>query len=324
MFIGIGMAIGSGGNAPVVAPMNTVPPAISGTLAVGQTLTTTDGTWMGTAPITYAYQWKRDGINIGGATNSTYVLTASDPGTAITVTVTATNVAGSTAATSAAVTPSSILTGLLSYWKLDEASGTRVDSVTTSGNDLTDNNTVTQAVGKIANAAQFTAANTEYLSRVSNAGLQVGASSAEWWGWFYLDTATGPFPAWYHLVAKGGNEYRIQITDTNMRMQAYFGGTPITASRALPSITTWHFFDAYFDAPNQLIGIALDGGAFTTQATGSGTMDTTATQFNLGALNGGNPLNGRLDEVGFTKRLLTTAERTALYNSGNGVTYPFL
>ena len=35
---------------------------------------------------------------------------------------------------------SSLLTSLISYWKLDETSGTRVDVV--SGNDLTDNNTV--------------------------------------------------------------------------------------------------------------------------------------------------------------------------------------
>ena len=44
-------------------------PAISGTAAVGSTLTTTDGTWTGTT-ITYAYQWKRGGSNISGALTS--------------------------------------------------------------------------------------------------------------------------------------------------------------------------------------------------------------------------------------------------------------
>jgi len=31
-----------------------------------------------------------------------------------------------------------------------------------------------------------------------------------------------------------------------------------------------------------------------------------------------------IDEVGFWTRVLTEDERTALYNSGDGITYPFL
>jgi hypothetical protein len=87
---------------PLVLPANTVLPVISGTATVGQTLTTTSGTWTGTAPITYAYQWKRGGTSISGATANTYALVTADAGSTITVTVTATNAAGNTSATSAA------------------------------------------------------------------------------------------------------------------------------------------------------------------------------------------------------------------------------
>jgi hypothetical protein len=34
-------------------------------------------------------------------------------------------------------------------------------------------------------------------------------------------------------------------------------------------------------------------------------------------------LDGRLDSVSIWKRMLTAAERTQLYNSGNGLDYPF-
>ncbi|MEF2551983.1 hypothetical protein VQ042_11530 [Aurantimonas sp. A2-1-M11] len=87
------------------APTNSALPVISGTTAEGQTLTSTTGTWSGYPTPTYAYQWKRDGVAISGATASTYTLVAADVGTTITVTVTATNSEGSDTATSAGVGP---------------------------------------------------------------------------------------------------------------------------------------------------------------------------------------------------------------------------
>lgn len=81
-------------------PTNTTAPVISGINAVGQTLTTTNGTWSGSLPLTYTYQWKRDGSNIGGATSVTYVLVAADADTNVTCEVTATNSLGAAAATS--------------------------------------------------------------------------------------------------------------------------------------------------------------------------------------------------------------------------------
>lgn len=77
-----------------IPPSNTVAPAITGTLEVGQTLTCSDGTWTGTATITYSYQWKRGVTNIG-ADQNTYVAVYADIGQNITCTVTATNAYGS-------------------------------------------------------------------------------------------------------------------------------------------------------------------------------------------------------------------------------------
>lgn len=85
-----------------VAPANTGAPTITGTAQEGQVLSASTGTWSGTAPITYAYQWRRGGVAIAGATASTYPLAGADVGSTITVTVTATNSAGSASVTSAA------------------------------------------------------------------------------------------------------------------------------------------------------------------------------------------------------------------------------
>ncbi|HEX8052110.1 MAG TPA: hypothetical protein VF517_03895 [Thermoleophilaceae bacterium] len=88
------------------SPVNTGAPAISGTTRDGQTLSATNGSWTGTAPFSYAYQWQRCNAagascsNITGATATTYDLTPADVGATIRVVVTATNPAGDGNATS--------------------------------------------------------------------------------------------------------------------------------------------------------------------------------------------------------------------------------
>jgi hypothetical protein len=78
-------------------PVNTVLPAITGTTTVGDVLTVSDGTWTGTAVISYTYQWFRDGVAIGGETAATHTIVSADAGTTLTATVTATNANGTAA-----------------------------------------------------------------------------------------------------------------------------------------------------------------------------------------------------------------------------------
>ena len=115
-------------------PANSALPGISGTAQDGQTLSGSTGTWGGTGPITYAYQWRRcdaagaSCANIGGATSSNYSLVPADIGSTIRLVVTATNSEGSASATSA---QSSVVTAIPpANTALPTISGTGVDGQT--------------------------------------------------------------------------------------------------------------------------------------------------------------------------------------------------
>lgn len=91
--------IGGGGPSPVTPPVNIDLPSIGGSFQVGEVLIASQGSWT-QFPTGYTYQWNRGGVAISGATSSSYTLVSADYNTIITVTVTATNSAGSTNATS--------------------------------------------------------------------------------------------------------------------------------------------------------------------------------------------------------------------------------
>jgi hypothetical protein len=93
------------------APKPTGQPRVSGTPTQGRTLTTSNGSWSGTAPITFRYRWLRcdasgggpNGINcatIPGETTKAHILTRADVGHTIRSRVIATNQDGTAGANS--------------------------------------------------------------------------------------------------------------------------------------------------------------------------------------------------------------------------------
>jgi hypothetical protein len=81
-------------------------PVVSGTAKVGQVLSSSAGSWAGTTPMTYSYQWWRCNssggscVSISGATGSSYVVGSGDLGSTLRSRVTASNTAGSASALS--------------------------------------------------------------------------------------------------------------------------------------------------------------------------------------------------------------------------------
>lgn len=81
------------------APLNVTLPFITGdNVGSGNILTVSNGGWIDVDSFTY--QWKKDGVNISGATSKTYTTVSGDIGSVITCSVTGVNAEGSASATS--------------------------------------------------------------------------------------------------------------------------------------------------------------------------------------------------------------------------------
>jgi hypothetical protein len=86
------------------SPENVAGPSIEGNATAGETLTANPGSWSGSEPISYSYQWRscdEDGeecTDIIGATGETYLLGIGDIGSTLRVTVTASNSIGEASA----------------------------------------------------------------------------------------------------------------------------------------------------------------------------------------------------------------------------------
>lgn len=226
-------------------------------------------------------------------------------------------------------------TNLISWWTLDETSGTRNDSHTNSYH-LTDNNTVSYGTGKISNSASFIRSNTEYLSVGSNSNLN-NSGNFSIGGWFYIENLSsgGPFYIVNKNEASGStSEYVFYVTNYNGTLGlAYFrlfdsaGGSNTSDCGEVVTLQTWMHFTVWKD---NSVGTY---GTIYCQINNSGTIGSialTAARENSGSapfkLGAGNTsqnffLDGRLDEIYFYKRVLTADERTWLYNSGAGRSY---
>jgi len=222
---------------------------------------------------------------------------------------------------------SPLLTGLHGYWKLDEASGTRVDS-SGNGNDLSPTNAPGNAAGKIGNSALFVAASSQKVSRASNASLVTGNIDFTVAFWAYV-TNTGTTGC---LVSKGDAS-----SFSNIEYECYFsassGGFLFRVSHGSNFITavhptiitanTWYYVVCHNDITLDQIGIRINNGADTVVSMAGFTIPSSTAPFSIGARAIGDAADARVDEVGLWKRLFTAQENTDLYAAGSGLAYPF-
>jgi lysophospholipase L1-like esterase len=325
--------------ASAAAPVNTVAPVASGAVSIGGLLSTTNGTWSG-APTSYTYQWQRNGVDILGATASTYTPVAADitptaaqatTGPAITCVVTAHNIVGATDASSNALSydPIVALGAKLKAWWRGDGTVAHPNTVVSSAFSV-----AADQSGHGWNLQQQTAGNRPNATRTVN-GMTVFdfvPASNQFFGgagcptWLNIFGAVGPveFNAFYLPDAfSGGSADSAEafITTTSgglhsMTVSAaalYQNDIDNTAtlktatSGTAPATGTMQRFRGKCDNSTQVFA-QVDAGAAGTTAFGTMLAGSFAQVVKVG-INSGNSrlLDGALGEM-FATTILTTSE----------------
>lgn len=222
----------------------------------------------------------------------------------------------------------SLLTNLISYWKMDEASGNALDAH--GSNDLAETGgTIGSASGKLNGARDLELGDTEWFEIADNTDLSTGdVSFALQVGVNLESKATTQAIAGKWNGTAGQAEYLLYYDAGSDRFTwiVHVGGSNyavLANTLGSPSTGTWYLIHCWHDSAANEIGIAVNAGSADTQAHSAGVMDSTAA-FILGANDAGtvNHFDGLMDEVGFWKgRVLNSSDRSELYNGGNWIPY---
>ena len=221
-----------------------------------------------------------------------------------------------------------LIDGLISYWKLDEASGTRNDSHST--NHLTDNATVGSGTGKVNNAADFIAANGEFLSLADNADVSFADDALTFNLWGRPDD-TGVTRTLFGKWSAAGDaptlEYALRRLSGNVFDWRVGNGSGTNTNKShsqAVSSATWYMVTVMHDPAANVIGISVNGGAFETAAFSGGLLDST-NSFCVGRPGdfAGQYWDGLIDEMGVWGRVWTTDDLTEAYGGGTPPAYPF-
>lgn len=213
-------------------------------------------------------------------------------------------------------------------WTMDETSGTRADS-SANGNDLSDNNTVGSAAGKVDTAADFERDNSEYLSitDANQTGLDItGDMSVVFW--FDADNAQDDATVFSKFTASDRSYiYRIYTSRSTDDICAVIGdgdgdGTSSFGGCAAgDNVDTsgFYFVTMVYDASAGEVEYFLDATSIETDSGFPTSIWDSGEEVEVGARSGGaEEFDGLVDELGIWSRKLTSSEITSIYNSGNG------
>lgn len=203
------------------------------------------------------------------------------------------------------------------------------------GNDLADTNaSVPQITGKLAFGAGFNAVGTRRLERNHTADLAFGPGvSGSVVCWVKLNSLAanqailGKFAAaaanseWDVIFNVATSRFRVRVVPVGPLAQVNLDLNTFGA----PSTAIWYMLALSYDSASKTLSGSVNAGAEDSVVLGNDIQSSPAQKFAIGsrADNAAIPLDGDVDAVAKWSRVLTSQERTDLWNGGVGQEHPF-
>ncbi len=216
---------------------------------------------------------------------------------------------------------------LISYWKLDEASGNRVDAH--GSNTLTSNNSVLSGTGLVySTAADFESTTPQWLSITDNASLSTGNIDFTLAAWVNFESLGANREIAGKITIGTGLEYSLYYYNPAQRFawratsaDGFANYTEVQANNfGAPLINTWYFIVAWHDATANTLNIQVNNGTPNSTAYSVGAYDSTF-PFRIGSNGIDEHMDGRIAPVMFWKKVVPSDEKNQLWNAGAGLTY---
>jgi hypothetical protein len=230
--------------------------------------------------------------------------------------------------------PSSLLTGLVAYWPLEEASGTCYDSTANAYNLTNFGGGLTYRTGAaISTYAIYFYNSTSYAARGTGINALTGASFSCWVIFQQLPSTTladqyifrnshlgSPYTCFDLILSyPRSNRWEFSVTD-NLNGRFY-----LSSGTDYPSASTWYHIVCTVEVGGNMYLYINGSGTSYSMAAPTNNLLTVDDQTTLGNGYQGDTRGvfGTIDEPAFWNRALTSSEVDLLYNGGGGRVYPF-
>jgi hypothetical protein len=318
-------------------PENTAIPTITGTAAIGSTISATNGTWSNT-PTFYRYQWQKSvsltsgWTSITDATNSTLTVIGDFDGFYLRAAVWASNVYGESEnpaysdPTIQVTSDVGLYNGLNAHWKLNESTGTRFDSH--GPFDMTDHNGAGSSTGIIGDSVLLQGTFQQNLRTTQNPFPNNSQVSINCWAKlttdniynFVIDSNTG--------INWVGGGFGLYLVNSIFQFVILKGSEidQINISSSVEYVLDqWHMITGVASTITGEMKLYVDGtlAAYSDQLGSNPILGDFTNMLAIGSNADGTFgfFDGQVDEVSLWGRALTDAEVTLLYNNGSGLPY---
>lgn len=221
------------------------------------------------------------------------------------------------------VANTTLKTGLVSCWELNESSGaTATDAngainLSYNGNPSYSQTTLTNLGTSISLDASD-----DYIGSSTSTSLRptssTGLSISLWMRPADVSSYHGGFGMSLSGYARG---YILDYTYQSINFQVgYNSSWAYATSNSAPSNDTWYHCVGTWDGSKVRIYV---NGTLGTRQDNQTNIDYTSTTFEIGRYpgNNGNKFSGKVDQVAVWSKVLSSDEVNTLYNSGNGLAY---